>query len=68
MASPLDHNDLVTFKELIISNSMQVDAAVKLFIEEGFFSKEEFFDKLKQDQFTYQRKATMHLMIDFFNQ
>ena len=60
MATPLDPNDLGTFKEFLMANSIQVDAAVELLIEKGFFSKEEFFDKLNQVQFKYQRKATMH--------
>ena len=54
MATPLDPNDLVTFEELLMANSIQVDTAIQLLIEKGFFTKNEFFDKLKQVQAEYQ--------------
>ena len=54
MAKKLDKNELVTFEEMLMANSAQVDAAVQLMIEKGFFSKEEFFDKLKQVYAEYQ--------------
>jgi hypothetical protein len=57
MATPLDPNDLVTFEELLMANSIQVDTAVQLMIEKGFFTHDEFFTKLKQVQAEYQSKA-----------
>lgn len=36
-----------------MANSIQVDAAVQLMIEKGFFTKDEFFGKLKQVQLEY---------------
>jgi hypothetical protein len=54
MAQKLDKNELVTFEEMLMANSAQVDAAVQLLIEKGFFSKEEFFEKLKQIYAEYQ--------------
>ncbi len=54
MAKKLDDEELVTFEEMLMANSAQVDAAVQLLIEKGFFSKEEFFDKLKQVYAEYQ--------------
>ena len=56
MATPLDTNDLVSFKELLIANSIQVDTAVQLLIEKGFFTEAEFFTKFKQVQQQYQSK------------
>jgi hypothetical protein len=58
MATPLDPNDLVSFQELLMANSIQVDAAVKLLIEKGFFTQQEFFAKLKQVQAEYQSKQS----------
>ncbi|MFC1488579.1 hypothetical protein ACFL6B_01895 [Thermodesulfobacteriota bacterium] len=55
MAEQLDPNELVSFKELLMANSIQVDAAVQLLIEKGVFTKEEFFDKLQQVHGEYQR-------------
>jgi hypothetical protein len=54
MAKKLDGNELVSYEEMLLANSAQVDAAVQLLIEKGFFSKEEFFDKLKQVYAEYQ--------------
>jgi hypothetical protein len=39
---------------MLLANSAQVDAAVQLMIEKGYFSKDEFFDKLKQVYAEYQ--------------
>ena len=50
MDQPLDPNELVTFKELLMANSMQVDALVQLLIEDGLISEQRFFQKLKQVQ------------------
>ncbi|UCE53474.1 MAG: hypothetical protein JSV31_30250 [Desulfobacterales bacterium] len=57
MATPLDPSDLVSFKELLMANSMLVDAAVQLLIEKGFFTQDEFFAKLKQVQAEYQDRG-----------
>ncbi len=54
MAKKLDDNEIVSFEEMLLANSAQVDTAVQLLIEKGFFSKEEFFDKLKQVYAEYQ--------------
>jgi len=56
MATQLDPNELVTFKELLISNSIQIDAAVQLLIDKGLITEQEFFTKLKQVQAQYQTK------------
>jgi hypothetical protein len=45
MATPLDSKDLLSFKELLMANSIQVDAAVQLLIEKEFFTLDEFFGK-----------------------
>jgi hypothetical protein len=57
MAEQLDPNELVSIKELVISNSIQVDAMAMLLIEKGFFTKDEFFTKLKQVQMEYKSKG-----------
>ncbi len=57
MAQKLDDTELVTFKELLMANSIQVDAAVQLMIKKGFITKEEFFDMLKEVQVEYQSKG-----------
>ena len=57
MAEKLDSNELVSFKELLMANSIQVDAIAQLLIEKGFFTKEEFFAMLKQVQTEYQKRG-----------
>ena len=54
MAEKLNPDELVNFKELLMANSIQVDAIAQLFIEKGIITKEEFFAKLKQVQSQYQ--------------
>ena len=56
MAEKLDPSELVDFEELLISNSVQIDAVTQLLIEKGIFTKEEFFDMLKQVQMAYKSK------------
>ena len=54
MAQKLNDKDLVTFKELLMANSIQVDALAQLFIEKRLISREEFFRKLKEVQSEYE--------------
>ena len=56
MAKKLDPAELVSFKELLMANSIQIDALCQLLIEKGWISQEEFFTKLKQVQTDYQNK------------
>jgi hypothetical protein len=57
MAQKLDDSELVTFKELLMANSIQVDTLAQLMIRKGFITKEEFFDMLKEVQVEYQSRA-----------
>ena len=56
MAEKLDPSELVSFKELLMANSMQVDAITQLLIEKGIFTEEESFDMLKHVQMAYKSK------------
>ena len=59
MAQKLDDSELVSFKELLMANSIQVDTAVEMLIEKGFFTEQEFFTKLKQVQAKYQQNESV---------
>jgi hypothetical protein len=59
MAQKLDSSELVSFKELLMANSIQVDTAVQLLIEKGFFTENEFITKMKQVQIEYMKKASV---------
>ena len=58
MAQPLDPKDLVSFKELLIANSIQVDALVQLLVEEGLISEQRYFQKLKEVQAQYEKRKS----------
>jgi len=57
MAQKLDDGEIVSFKELLMANSMQVDALAQLMIRKGFITKEEFFEMLKEVQAEYQSRS-----------
>jgi hypothetical protein len=58
MGKPLPKEELVSFKELLMANSIQVDALTQLLIEEGLISEQRFFQKLKQVQEQYQKRKS----------
>jgi hypothetical protein len=53
MTQKFDDNEILPFKELLMANSIQVDALAQLMIKKGFITKEEFFDMLKEVQAEY---------------
>ena len=57
MAQKIYPEELVSFEELLVSNTIQIDAVIQLLIEKGFFTKEEFFERLKRVQMEYQKKG-----------
>lgn len=61
MATKLDPSEIVSFKELLVANSIQIDTAVQFLIEKGLFSEQEFFTKLKHVQAQYQEKSLDYL-------
>ena len=57
MAQQLDFQDLVTFKEFVLANSIQIDALTQLLIEEGIISEQKFMAKLKEVQLQYRTRG-----------
>jgi mannitol/fructose-specific phosphotransferase system IIA component (Ntr-type) len=53
MAKKLDPKELVTFKELLISNSIEVEALAQLLVEKGVLTFEEIFEKLAEVKKNY---------------
>ena len=49
--------EMETFKDLLLANSLQIDAVAQLLIDKGVFSKEEFFEMLKRIQAEYDKKG-----------
>jgi hypothetical protein len=56
MAQELDQDELVSFRELLISNTIQLDVVTRVLIEKGIITDEEFLVKLKQVQMEYESK------------
>jgi hypothetical protein len=56
MAEKLDEKELVTFKEMLMANSIEVDALCQLLIEKGIITEEEFWRKLKKLKGEYEKK------------
>jgi len=48
MATKIDPSELVTFKEFMLTNAIQLDAITQLLIDKGIITQEEFVTKLKQ--------------------
>ena len=57
MAEKLDEKELVTFNEMLMANSIQVDALCRLLIEKGIITEEEFHSKLTQVLYEYQERG-----------
>ena len=56
MTENLDLKEAVNIKELVLANSIEVDALAELLIEKGIITEQEFFSKLKEVQAEYERK------------
>jgi len=56
MEQKLDQDELVSFRELLISNTIQLDVVTQVLIEKGIITNDEFFAKLKQVQLEYKSK------------
>jgi hypothetical protein len=54
-----DSNEIATIQDLLMANSMQLDAIAQLLIEKGLFSKEELFDMLKRIQKEYEKTGNI---------
>ena len=56
MAEKLDQSELDSFREILVANSIQVDAMAMLLIDKGLITKDDFHTKLKQMQVEYRSK------------
>lgn len=55
MQKALDPNEKVDFRELVMTNTIQVDTMYRILIEKGYFTEAEFLAKLKEVQSLYMR-------------
>jgi hypothetical protein len=50
MTTKLNDDELVSFKELLMSNEIYMEAIVQLLVDKGVFTKQELLGKIKQVQ------------------
>jgi len=50
----MDKSGTVTLQELLVTSLAQKDAVVKLLIEKGVITQDEFMEKIKAERATYQ--------------
>jgi hypothetical protein len=50
MATKLNDDELVSFKELLMANEVYMEALVQLLVDKGVSSKEELLGKIKEVQ------------------
>jgi len=55
MTENFDPSELAALKELLIANSIQVEALTQLLIEKGIITEDEFFTKRTEIYAEYQR-------------
>jgi hypothetical protein len=56
MTKKLAIKEMATVREMLLANSMHIEALVQLLIEKGLIPEEEFLSKLKKVQAEYQRR------------
>jgi hypothetical protein len=54
-----DQSEISTIQDLLMANSMQLDAIAQILIEKGIFSKDELFNMLKRIQREYQKTGNI---------
>jgi hypothetical protein len=57
MAIALDPKQIVPFEELLISQAVSQDALIRLLIEKGIFTQEEFLDMVREVDRERKRKG-----------
>jgi hypothetical protein len=50
MAYEIDPKEVVDFRELVMTNTIQVDTMYRLLIEKGYFTEAEFLNKMQEVQ------------------
>ena len=48
MAEKLDHKELVTFGELLMSNTIEQEALVNVLVRKGLITREELLEEIKR--------------------
>jgi len=57
MGRAADKSDRVSFKDLLLSHSIQIDALTQLLIEAGVITEQGFNAKLKEVQLQYRHRG-----------
>ena len=57
MTKKIAVKEMAAIREMLLSNSIQVDALVQLLVEKGVFTNEEYLTMVKKAQADFQRRA-----------
>ena len=60
MTDKLDSGNMDDLEQLLISNTLQLDAVTQLLIEKGFFSKREYSEMVDKVLKEYKQKKATH--------
>jgi len=58
MAQALDPKEIVSFREMVMASTIQVDTMYQLLVQKGYFTEAEFLAKMKEVQADYQQGRT----------
>jgi hypothetical protein len=59
MAQKIDNNEILSFKDLLMTNFIQVNALAQLMIRKGFITKEKFFNIHKEVKAEYGKNESI---------
>jgi hypothetical protein len=57
MTKKIAIKEMGAVREMLLSNSFQIDALAQLMLEKGLISEQEYLDKLKKVQADFQRRV-----------
>lgn len=57
MTKKIAVKEMVTIREMLLTNTIQIDALIQLLIEKGIITSEEYITKVKKVQGDFQRRA-----------
>ncbi|NQU04229.1 MAG: hypothetical protein HQ589_08790 [Syntrophaceae bacterium] len=58
MAEQLNPKEIVSFREILLANSIQVDALAQLLIEKGIVTEQEYFTRLNRYRLSIRARQT----------
>ena len=57
MTIPLDPKEIISYEELFMSQGVQQEALIRLLVQKGIFTKDEFLEMIKMGNEEMKRKG-----------